>query len=339
MDRNIGVSVMLTFYNQKQYVKDSLTSVLEQKTSFPYEIICGDDGSTDGTYEELLRWRDRYPDIIKVIRMPRDLSIRYDPIVRVSNCRLTLYGQARGEYVVFLDGDDYFIDCNKLEYQKNLLDKNRNCICAAHPIKMIWENSDREEQICSVCQTPTVINKKLYWSYTWIHADTFMFRNIFEKNGGVINPEFFDDNTIVANFIKYGDILYTPECMVAYRQIEGSSWNMRNPLQRAYVNLYVYHEAGRILMGWSLANKIRSFSDFNQYYINKNEDIAAITGNKFNYEEKFIEATIRYRQSSAFRKGLYQLRYGILLNCGALVGMYRKLARKMIDRGARKVIK
>ena len=81
MDRNIGVSVMLTFYNQKQYVKDSLTSVLEQKTSFPYEIICGDDGSTDGTYEELLRWRDRYPDIIKVIRMPRDLSIRYDPIV------------------------------------------------------------------------------------------------------------------------------------------------------------------------------------------------------------------------------------------------------------------
>lgn len=340
MDKRISVTVMITYYNQKEYIFDSLTSVLNQKTSFDFEIICGDDGSTDGTYEELLEWQKRYPNIIKVIQMPRVLGKKYEPIVRVSNCRFTMYGQAKGEYVIFLDGDDYFIDNKKLEKQKKLLDDNPSCIGAAHPIEMIWDGKPKKKQIiCAICNNTTIINNKLYWSYTWIHADTFMFRNIYEKNNKYISPEFFDDNTIVANFLKYGDIIYSPDCMVAYRQIEGSSWNRRNALQRAYVNLYVYSEAEKILKNWKFINWIRSFSDFKEYYKNRSCDIENITGNKFDYKNLFIERTKSYENSNLLFKFFYHIRYGLFMKCGIFISIYRKLAKIKIEKGVNKIKK
>ena len=62
------ISVLITFFNQKEYINDCLTSVLSQKTGFSFEILCGDDNSNDGTYEELLRWEQEYPDVIRVYR-------------------------------------------------------------------------------------------------------------------------------------------------------------------------------------------------------------------------------------------------------------------------------
>lgn len=55
------VTIMVTFYNQKKYIGECLESILNQKTNFYFEILCGDDGSADGTYEELLFWERHYP--------------------------------------------------------------------------------------------------------------------------------------------------------------------------------------------------------------------------------------------------------------------------------------
>jgi glycosyltransferase involved in cell wall biosynthesis len=338
MDKTICVSILITYYNQKKYIADSLKSVLQQKTSFRFEIICGDDGSSDGTYEELLTWQKKYPEIIRVIQMPRDKKKKYDPIIRVSNCRLTLYAQAKGSYVIFLDGDDYFTDCNKIEKQKNILDKNPSCICAAHPINFVWENESQKSVVaCNPCEFTRIINKKIYWSYSWIHADTFMFRNIYHKNVEHINSSFFDDNTITVNFIKYGDILFTPDCMVAYRQIEGSSWNMRNPLQKAYVNLYVYSEASKILKGWGIVNWIRSFADFREFYVNRNSDFACLKQNEIDYRLSFIERTMKYRDANSFFKIWYQVRYGLAMHMGFLINIYRKMIKNIINSRTKRI--
>ena len=48
---NIMLSIMITFYNQVKYVDQTLKSVFSQKTNFNYEVLLGDDGSTDGSGE------------------------------------------------------------------------------------------------------------------------------------------------------------------------------------------------------------------------------------------------------------------------------------------------
>ena len=341
MNKDIVVSVLITYYNQLQYIEDSLTSVLNQKTSFGYEIICGDDGSADGTFEELLCWKEKYPEVISVIQMPRLAGEKYEPIVRVSNCRYALYGKARGKYVIFLDGDDYFTDTDKLETQVTFLQNNASCIAAAHSIKMVWDgHPEKDREICLLdVDATTIMSGKAYWSNLWIHANTFMFRNIYKQNKETINPDFFDDNTIVMNFIRFGNIIYDPRCMAAYRQIEGSSWNRRNPLQRAYVNMYVYYESSRVLRGWKFINMIRSYSDFRTFYLNRNSDIEEITGNQFKYTDKFIEDTKKYYNASIWYRIKYYIIYGIWMHTGPLLNIYRKIVKILIKKGCNKVKK
>ena len=95
LNNEIMVTVMVTFYNQKKYIYDSLNAIFNQKTNFKFEVICGDDGSSDGTYEELLKWQERHPDVCRVIQMPREQGKKYEPIVRVSNSRFCMLKQAR----------------------------------------------------------------------------------------------------------------------------------------------------------------------------------------------------------------------------------------------------
>ena len=107
---SIQISVMITFHNQRQFVADCLSSVLNQKTDFNYEILCGDDCSTDGTYEELLVWADKYPDTIRVYRTDNMSVGSRESIVRASNNRYNLLTHAKGRFICFLDGDDYLAD-------------------------------------------------------------------------------------------------------------------------------------------------------------------------------------------------------------------------------------
>ena len=55
------VSVLISFYNLAPYVDQTMESVLAQKTDFPVEILCADDGSEDGTVELLRGWEKKIP--------------------------------------------------------------------------------------------------------------------------------------------------------------------------------------------------------------------------------------------------------------------------------------
>ena len=63
------LSVCIIFHNQKQFIKRCLDSILSQKINFDYEILLSDDNSTDGTWEELLEWKTKHPDLISCYRI------------------------------------------------------------------------------------------------------------------------------------------------------------------------------------------------------------------------------------------------------------------------------
>ena len=63
------VSILISFYNLAPYVDETLQSVLNQKTDFPIEVLCADDGSADNTVEKLRQWEKRYPETVRVFVM------------------------------------------------------------------------------------------------------------------------------------------------------------------------------------------------------------------------------------------------------------------------------
>ncbi len=103
------VSVLLNSYNQADFVRESVESVLAQ-TFEDYELIVTDNGSTDRT-PEILRAYEHHPNVRLVLhKQNAGVSRRFNEAVAM----------ARGEFVTFLYSDDLYLP-NKLERQVSLL--------------------------------------------------------------------------------------------------------------------------------------------------------------------------------------------------------------------------
>jgi glycosyltransferase involved in cell wall biosynthesis len=105
------VSVVITSYNQREYLKQALDSVIGQSLP-PYEIIVADDASSDGSQELIEFYMDRYPGLVKAILHRENRGIPRN--------RNSALGQVEGDYVGILDGDDLFVP-DKLERQYRAL--------------------------------------------------------------------------------------------------------------------------------------------------------------------------------------------------------------------------
>ncbi len=113
------VSVVVCTYNHAPFIDQALASVLGQDTSFRFEVIVSEDCSNDATRDIVLRWRDEHPDRIRLLLSERNL--RSNEVVARG------FRAATGEYVVLLDGDDYWTSPQKLQRQADFLDAHRDC--------------------------------------------------------------------------------------------------------------------------------------------------------------------------------------------------------------------
>ena len=118
---DIKVSICCITFNQEEYISDALDSFLMQKTNFKYEIIIHDDASTDNTVKILKEYKQKYPDIIKLILQENN---QYSLGEKVS---VNAYNITTGKYIAICEGDDYLTDENKLQIQVDYLEGNKDC--------------------------------------------------------------------------------------------------------------------------------------------------------------------------------------------------------------------
>ena len=110
-------SIVVTTYNQENSLPVTLDSLLAQQTSFPFEIVVGEDCSKDGTRSVLEDYAQRYPEIIRPIYQERNLGLlgNYVSVVR----------QCRGKYIFGCGGDDFGNDPEKLQRQVDIMERTR----------------------------------------------------------------------------------------------------------------------------------------------------------------------------------------------------------------------
>lgn len=111
-------------YNHEPFIAQALDSVLAQKVTFPYEIVVGEDCSTDGTREVAIDYARRYPDRIRLLLHDRNLGIYDNDQSIIRACR--------GAYIAWLESDDYWTSPDKLQKQVDLLDANPDYSACFH---------------------------------------------------------------------------------------------------------------------------------------------------------------------------------------------------------------
>lgn len=261
-----GISVLITFYNQEKYVDECLKSVVNQVTNFDYDIIIGDDGSTDGTLKKISYWIKKYPTQISLYIQERDSNKHYNSGIRASNNRIMLLSKVTRKYFVYLDGDDYYTDNCKLQNEYNELEKkeNKNCVGCAHSVRVYNENYP---SITSVI--PGNLNKnskfnlKKYWRKYYFHSDSILFRSMYiPRLKYDLICDSFNDNMITYSFMQFGEIMFLNKCMVDYRQNGNGIWAGQSRLIGVIRNLMAYDTEKKINKKYKQQSMIRHYADF-----------------------------------------------------------------------------
>jgi glycosyltransferase involved in cell wall biosynthesis len=119
------VSVVMPTYNHQCYLGEAIQGVLNQQTVFPFELIIGDDCSSDGTREIALRYQRQRPDIVRVLTSESRMGMH-------ENDR-RIFSAVRGRYMAFCEGDDYWHRTDKLSRQIEILesDARASLVCSS----------------------------------------------------------------------------------------------------------------------------------------------------------------------------------------------------------------
>ena len=143
------VSVLLVAHQHKEYFRDAIESVLMQQTNFPFEIVIGDDDSTDGTREICIEYAQKHSGKIRLFLHKNENKIKVlDKPCGIFQITYGLFS-LRGAYIALLSGDDYWTDPHKLQKQYDFLSQNPEYSMCNHAQKFELMNFIPEHGIVS----------------------------------------------------------------------------------------------------------------------------------------------------------------------------------------------
>ena len=139
--RPVSVDISCTVYNHGKYLREALNGMLMQETNFPYKIIIHDDASTDDSSVIIREYQAKYPDKITAVIEEENLYQNGKSIIS----KMIPYYTAK--YIASCEGDDYWIDKNKLQKQVDYLEKNPDCIACYHNILPVNVDGKYDESL------------------------------------------------------------------------------------------------------------------------------------------------------------------------------------------------
>jgi glycosyltransferase involved in cell wall biosynthesis len=135
------LTIVCPTFNQAGFITQTLDSFLAQKTNFPFEILINDDCSTDGTTQIVERYVARYPGIIRPFYHAEN---QYSQGIL---CTPSIFKHARGKYIAFCEGDDYWTDPHKLQIQVDFLESHPDYVLTYHDAMSFDINGERGIQL------------------------------------------------------------------------------------------------------------------------------------------------------------------------------------------------
>lgn len=217
------VSVCCVTYNHVHFIEEALEGFVTQKTNFPFEVIIGDDCSTDGTTEVIRAYAQKYPEIIKPIFHNNNVGSYQNVLDVASACT--------GEYVAMCDGDDYWIDENKLQKQVDFMDTHKDCSLCFHPVIIKYDDGSQKDVTFPKARHrfyKKTLNINDLLKYNFIQTNSVMYRWEFGRENKLEN--ILPKNILPVDYYLHllhaskGKICFLPDIMAVYRRHKNGIW-------------------------------------------------------------------------------------------------------------------
>lgn len=224
-NQNIAVSVCISAYNHEDFIEEALTSVLNQECSFDFEIILSNDRSTDQTHEVIRKIIDNHPrgEKIRYFNQEKNLGIN-------GNLIFTLE-QATGKYIALLEGDDYWLDKNKLQKQFDFLGANPDYTlftAAYRTVTLDHQQFDRKMDGDVKDFTYTFDTIK---GFSPNYLNMFFLRQSLEVEK-LKEFVYSGDNVIFLLCLSKGKIYFSNEILAFRRTHANSAWTAKSEIER-----------------------------------------------------------------------------------------------------------
>ena len=242
------VSVVVMTYQHATYIRECIDSILSQKTLFPFEIVIGEDGSSDGTREICIEYAEKYLDKIRLFLRDRSLSQFYLPdghVVRFNS--LFTREATRGKYIAVCEGDDYWTDDGKLTAQVTEMEGDGSISICSHNYMEYLE----EQKIFRKNSSDEVLNslpEKFSYSYAdmpcWVTQPlTVMHRKEdYPSSELIFSYTYWRDNHVVYYLLKKGKGLFLNSSMGIYRKTGKGIYTSLNAFQAAMIDFKIFQE-------------------------------------------------------------------------------------------------
>ena len=219
------LSVAMITYNQERYIGQAIESILAQKVNFDYEIVIGEDCSTDGTRVVMLDFQRRYPERIVTILRPRNIGgLRNIESVLAACC---------GQYVAFLEGDDYWTSMDKLQKQVDFLDTHPDRAICCHRVKFLNETGSAEVDVHPLLAAgPYTIEDLLKWNFV-VTCSTVARRDLMRPLPPSLSKVKAGDWARYALVARHGKIELMDEIMATYRVHPAGMWTSMSSANQA----------------------------------------------------------------------------------------------------------
>lgn len=213
------VSVVILTFNQAAFIGKTIESALNQTTNFDYEILVGDDFSTDGARDIILDYQNRYPGKVKAVLHAKNLG-QNGLFNTIETLKL-----ANGQYIAPLDGDDYWTDPTKLQKQADFMDANPEYSACFHNALITYEDGSPSVELNPPDQKKKIeVEDLIGEDEIWFMATSA----VMFKNNLMYYPDWFLKSTSgdIPRYVilaKHGPIGYIPGVMSVYRKNRGGA--------------------------------------------------------------------------------------------------------------------
>ena len=238
------LTIRCLVYNHEPFLRQCLDGFVMQKTNFPFEAIVHDDASTDGSAAIIREYAEKYPDIIKPIFETENQYRKHDgSIARIMEAAV----HPNSKYIAFCEGDDYWIDPNKLQIQVDFLENHPDFVMTSHDYVYYYEDTHEFEEK-SRWESPVSGGREIeeiveystknFFECFWVRPLTCVYRRgtyrdeCIKKGYSAIR-----DDVFYYTVLKHGKGALVKRTMGVYRVHSGGVWSRKKRSERLRATL------------------------------------------------------------------------------------------------------
>ncbi len=210
---NLLLSICMITCNHENYLSMAIDSVFKQKMNFKFNVVIGEDFSSDNTAQICMDYKSKHPNLIKLIINSGNMGILRNFIQTLQACK--------GKYIAICEGDDYWTDPHKLQKQIDFLEANTDYSACAHQATVVYENGEKDPHLFNNLTAEFNFITKDLIGLRKFHTASFVFRaELFHSINNFPTNITSADRALFLLCAASGPIKYFPLPMCVYRKNE-----------------------------------------------------------------------------------------------------------------------